>query len=183
MSLKQTLALLPTPTEQDGSRNSTAPPSQANRNTPGLASTLALLPTPSASLANYDERPETWLARAEQLKAKHGNGNGAGMPLGIAVKLLPTPTSASYQQGGTAAEQTTIKRELGLLPSSGEPTSPPSDDGSGSTGLRLSPCFEEWMLGLPQGWSDPDCPLSAMEFRSRSPRSSAPTSSSERPSA
>ena len=31
-------------------------------------------------------------------------------------RLLPTPTSASYKQGGTAAEQTAIKRGLNLLP-------------------------------------------------------------------
>jgi hypothetical protein len=33
--------------------------------------------------------------------------------------------------------------------------------------LRLSPWFVEWMMGAPEGWSDPDCPLSATEFSSR----------------
>ncbi len=47
-----------------------------------------LLPTPCAMVPNDNERAETWLARAESLKAKHNNGNGAGMPLSIAVQLL-----------------------------------------------------------------------------------------------
>jgi DNA (cytosine-5)-methyltransferase 1 len=34
--------------------------------------------------------------------------------------------------------------------------------------VRLNPSFVEWMIGAPDGWSDPDCPLSATEFRSRS---------------
>ena len=52
----------------------------------------SLLPTPAAGMPNDGEDPESWMARAERLKEKHGNGNGAGMPLGIAVKMLPTPT-------------------------------------------------------------------------------------------
>jgi len=43
----------------------------------------------------------------------HGNG---GPDLRTVASELPTPTSASYRQGGTAAEQTKIKRGLGLLP-------------------------------------------------------------------
>ena len=56
-------------------------------------SSPALLPTPTAANRNDGEDPATWLARADRLKAKHGNGNGAGMPLAIAVQLLPTPSA------------------------------------------------------------------------------------------
>ena len=30
--------------------------------------------------------------------------------------------------------------------------------------MALNPSFVEWMMGAPDGWSDPDCPLSATEF-------------------
>ncbi len=46
---------------------------------------VKLLPTPNATLANYEEDPESWRARQVELKAKGINGNGAGLPLGIAV--------------------------------------------------------------------------------------------------
>jgi hypothetical protein len=49
----------------------------------------------------------------------------------------------------------------------GASTEEPSSDGAPSTVPRLNPWFVEWMLGAPQGWSDPDCPLSATEFKSR----------------
>ena len=54
---------------------------------------LALLPTPNASVSQDGEKPGTFLARREVVKAKGINGNGMGMPLTIAVQLLPTPTA------------------------------------------------------------------------------------------
>ena len=33
--------------------------------------------------------------------------------------------------------------------------------------MALNPSFVEWMMGAPDGWSDPDCPLSATEFSSK----------------
>lgn len=148
-----------------------------------LRGALKLLPTPAAGLHNYEESVESFTARQEKLKQKGINGNGAGMPLPIALKLLPTPTSASYQQGGTAAEETEIKRILGVLPSTGESTDRPSSDGSASTGLHLNPSFVEWMLGLPRRWSDPSCLLSATEFKSIWELQRANTSSSSSGSA
>lgn len=65
--------------------------------------------TPSASIANDGEDPLTWLARAEELKAKHVNGNGAGMPLTVQASLWLTPhgfanTDASGHEAGAAGE-------------------------------------------------------------------------------
>ena len=60
---------------------------------PNLETVMArMLPTPAACVANDGERPETWLARRERVKAKGINGNGMGMPLTIAAQLLPTTT-------------------------------------------------------------------------------------------
>ena len=41
------------------------------------------------------------------------------------------------------------------------------DYGLHLAGMALNPSFVEWMMGAPDGWSDPDCPLSATEFSSK----------------
>lgn len=80
------------------------------------------------------------------------------------VPLLPTFTGASYQQGGTAAESTAYKRILGEIPPTGASTPERSPDGKKSPAPLLNPCFVAWMQGMPDGWSDPNCRLTAMEF-------------------
>lgn len=239
-------ALLPTPVGQDG-KNATAP-SQANRNS--LPLTHALLPTPNASLQNYEEDTDQFLARREKLKERHGNGNGIGLPLGVAMRMLPTPAKADGERqsekygggnltlrgsllptphgmpkegqkrrpGPSGNELGVALRRATLLPtpttgdskqarnktsgrregsqhhsgttltdfayeSNGATTQEPSPDGSKSPAPLLSPYFVEWMLGLPAGWSDPDCPLSATEFKSRQASSSAGESSTTRQAA
>jgi hypothetical protein len=167
-----TLALLPTPTNQDGSNVAGA--SQERRNSPPLNALVRLLPTPDASVANYAEDPQEWQqARADILEEKHRNGNGHGTPLAIAVKLLPTPHGMPKE--GQARRPGPSGNELGRALSNGASTSPRSADGNTSTGqfpIRLWSGFVEWMLGAPQGWSDPDCLLSATEFKSKSATSS-----------
>ena len=119
-----------------------------------------------------------------------------GRMLEESVKLLPTPAvadsrntrnaTANEGRGSTGHAGTTLsdvayrwKQDV-ESPSTGETSSPQSDDGSRSSDLHLSPWFVEWMMGLPEGWSDPDCQLSATEFRSRSGFSSGGTCSSGR---
>lgn len=159
------------------------PPSQAARNSPPL--THALLPTPNASLQNYEEDTDQFLARREKLKERHGNGNGIGLPLGVAMRMLPTPTTGDSKQ---ARNKTSGRREGSqhhdrttltdfAYETSGASTREPSPDGSKSPAPLLSPYFVEWMLGLPAGWSDPDCPLSATAFSSKRGSSSADASS------
>jgi hypothetical protein len=92
------------------------------------------------------------------------------------IELLPTP-SAALQGGNGFRIDPPIETPAGVWEFLGAPTNPPSTDGSTSTGLRLSPWFVEWMMGAPEGWSDPDCPLSATEFRSRWASSPDATSS------
>lgn len=136
--LANEIALLPTPTASTGG-DGERPDGVRKLLEPELR---RLLPTPNASLQNYEEDTEQFLARREKLKERHRNGNGIGLPLGVATRL-------------------------------GEPTPEPSPDGKKSPAPLLNPCFVEWMLGLPEGWSDPDCPLSATEFKSRLASSSA----------
>jgi hypothetical protein len=104
----------------------------------------------------------------------------------MAIVLLPTPSTKHESRGhrldGTLYSPTSGTTLLdAAYQSLGVHTSPQYDAGPGSSaGLTLNPCFVEWMMGLPAGWSDPACPLSATEFLSRQPGSAAGGSSSVR---
>ena len=141
-----------------------------------------LLPTPSAEFTDIPDR-RTFLDRRERERAKGRNGNGFGLTLPMALTLLPTPTTMVGSRGRrldgtpyTPTSGTTLTDAL--YESAGVHTSPLSTDGKRSSAdLVLNPSFVEWMMGAPDGWSDPDCPLSATEFSSRQAGSSAEGSS------
>lgn len=94
------------------------------------------------------------------------------------VKLLPTPRERDHKGRGFEDGLVNTLERVAVSPSNGESSDPQSTGGLASKGLHLSPWFVEWMMGAPEGWSDPDCPLSATEFRSRSATSPDATSSS-----
>jgi hypothetical protein len=155
-----------------------------------LANELALLPTPTAWLGRRISHStgdaERWHnpARSNELSDFMAH-----------LRLLPTPVANDDNKspeahmamkrrlpGGERTQITSLAvlaRASFRQPSNGASTKPPSDAGRPSPAPRLNPSFVEWMLGAPAGWSDPGCLLSAMEFKSRSASSSAPTSSSE----
>lgn len=169
------LPLLPTPmAEMKGPASKRGANAQGG---PSLREALRLLPTP----AEADSR-NTRNATANDGEGSTGHPGSTLSDVAHrwkeAVKLLPTPHGMPKQgqkrRPGPSGNE--LGHALGSL-SSGEITSPPSDDGSKSTALRLSPWFVEWMLGAPQGWSDPDCQLSATAFSARSDSSPASTSS------
>lgn len=85
------------------------------------------------------------------------------------MRLLPTPHGMAKE--GQERRPGPTGNELGRA-LTGRSTSPPSDAGSKSSAPRLNPSFVEWMIGAPDGWSDPACPLSATEFLCRPPTSS-----------
>lgn len=174
--------LLPTPTAWLGRRSSHAIGNAERWHNPARSNelsdfmdTLRLLPTPTATPYGNNQSPS--------------EGAAVRPALDGLVKLLPTPTKgegkgarsstaparseSSEFTPGTTLTDLAFQWEL-----SGVSTSPPSDAGKRSPEMLLRPCFVEWMLGLPDGWSDPDSPLSATEFKSRSDASPASTSSS-----
>lgn len=126
-----------------------------------FASVSGLWPTPAASVPNLGERPETWLARAERLKAKHNNGNGAGMPLSIAVQMWPTPRSTDGSHGGRvtpkkgrnggnlveAVAKATFPTGKGRKPNNHTAQLPEVAGGT------LNPEWVEWLMAWPIGWS------------------------------
>jgi hypothetical protein len=149
------LSLLPTPSateygnNQSPSPNAAIRPSQEMRNTPGLPTTLRMLRTPTAAPHNQP-------------------GANGGENRKELVQLLPSPMAADATRGSTTYGRGNPMLRGALLESSGPNTSPPSADGNTpSDGLLENPCFREWLLGAPEGWSDPDCPLSVTEFRSK----------------
>jgi hypothetical protein len=133
-----------------------------------LEHTLKLLPTPTATEYGHNKGLNP---RAEKRPSLAG-----------LTKLLPTPTAADGQRMSKNYGRGNLT-VVGAVGSTGPSTDQPSSAGKTSTVLRLSPSFVEWMIGAPAGWSDPDCPLSATEFRSKSEGSPAPTSSSSKPDA
>ena len=123
-----------------------------------LPTMLALLPTPRAS-----ER------HTREATIAAGIDRGESLPSAVA-KLLPTPAAVEYgnnqQESPGAAVRPALPYLVRALPSRGR-MDQQSSGGKPSSGLRLSPWFVEWMIGAPAGWSDPDCPLSATEFKSK----------------
>jgi hypothetical protein len=79
-----------------------------------LALTAAQWPTPNATASNDGESPETWQARADQLKEKHTNGNGAGMPLAIAAQLWATPRASENENRQTKPTPSQLAGEHGM---------------------------------------------------------------------
>jgi hypothetical protein len=104
-----------------------------------------LWPTPAASVAQWGERPETWLARREEIKAKKINGNGMGMPLTIAVQMWPTPNAGDYKAGMSNSpnrQQSSLPRTVGIV----------EGVSSGKRG-GLNPTWVEWLMGFPLKWT------------------------------
>lgn len=174
-SVTGSLPLLPTPTASDGNKDSKRY-GKGNLKLSGAVETL--LPTPRAT--DGHQGPGSRRSSDEWRPA-----------LGEAINLLPTPVEgdSTNSRSATAPRRAGSKFEPGTTLSdvafewSGGTTVQRSGGGKPSTGLRLSPWFVEWMIGAPAGWSDPACPLSATEFRSRLGISPAPSSGSSRPSA
>jgi hypothetical protein len=149
------LSLLPTPSATEYGNNQSPSPNAAVR--PSLPGVLKPLSTP----VEQDGKNAT--APSQQARKTPG--------LPTALRLLRTPIAAPHNQPGANGGENR-KELVSLLESSGPSTSPPSGDGSApSDGLLENPCFREWLLGAPAGWSDPDYPLSATEFKSRPPTS------------
>ena len=151
-------SLLGTPTARDGrSDGSQNVPSRKGR---GSSLMKSLLPTPAS-------------ADGERQSITYARGNPT-----LKGGLLPTPQRQwdarnetanrsnpdSPHASGTTPADFAVKHEA----ASGATTPQPFTDGKqSSAGQRLSPWFVEWMMGAPPGFTDPDCQLSAMEFKSK----------------
>lgn len=175
--LNAVVRLLPTPMRGDGERGPNSKQGMRAEGNPNLPEAIKLLPTP----AEADSR-NTRNATANDGEGSTGHSGTTLSDVAHRwkeeVQLLPTPRAAVDKEHGPNGQHWAELRATVESLSTGEISSPPSDDGNRSSDLRLSPWFVEWMMGMPEGWSDPDCPLSAMEFSARSGFSPASTSPS-----
>jgi hypothetical protein len=191
--------LLPTPAQRDW--KGANPNRYKGHDLPGaLLGDLAqvskagwqLLPTPTANDDN--KSPEAHM----RMKARMPDGPRKRITsLAVLARaefrqpLLPTPGAwlgrrpenamadpereASRDHWGTRGKRSWELPDALESLSLGASTSQPFAAGKTSSGgLRLNPSFVEWMMGLPQGWSNPALPLSAMEFSCRLAGSAGP---------
>ena len=124
--------------------------SERRRNSPCLSSQV-MWPTVAAMMPNDSEDPHKWLARAEQLKAKHNNGNGAGMPLAVAVKLSQWPTARSCSAQWATITSDAVEKASERFPNL--ETVIAQTEAENAIGLALNPAWVEMLMGFPAGWT------------------------------
>jgi DNA (cytosine-5)-methyltransferase 1 len=119
-------------------------------------------------LAGWEHR---WLCEVDQWRRELLGIRWPGVPIIGDVRAVgadSVPRVELIAGGFPCKGASTAGKRTGLA-------HPQSAAGSRFTDLRLSPSFVEWMIGAPDGWSDPDCRLSATEFKSSSDDSLANT--------
>lgn len=145
------VALMPTPKASDGPHGG-----PGMRNGRGGADALPgivhLLPTPAVNDMGAGKTPPQWDEWTDRMRTEHGNGNGHGKSLSIeAQRLLPTPTTSDARDAvvdfGPYTEA--VARWEPII---GRPAPAPTRPDGSNGNHRLSPVFEEWMMGLPEGW-------------------------------
>lgn len=122
VALPHAIAMLPTPTTQDGKNN--AGPSQFERNTKPLNVEAVLLPTTTAS---------DW---------KGANRSGSGSASSRSISTVVEQLDWGRFEAAVRRWEITLGREAP------PPTKPDGKEGA----HRLSSRFTEWMMGVPEGW-------------------------------
>ena len=137
------IQLWPTPTANDAG-NATAPPSQALRHTPGLATQVARAwPTPTANGEILSKTPTPGMAH------RVGRKGFSNILEAVARELWPTPRAGDGPKGGP--NQRGSSGDL-MLPSAVQ----------GPVPGQLNPAWVEILQGLPVGWTDLDVPNDAL---------------------
>ena len=161
--------LLPTPRATDGTHG--GPNQRGSSGDLMLPSAVAkLLPTPAVNDMGAGKTVGDWDAWTDRMKAEHGNGNGHGASLHIeALRLLPTPgvadsTGGHESRSGDRSDELLLKGiakydQWGDYAAAiarqeqafGRPAPDPTETAP-KGGRRLSCRFDEWLMGLPDGW-------------------------------
>lgn len=95
LSLPEAAKIWPSPNNGEALRGSDAQADRQGGMT--LTGASSLWASPSSSMPNDVESPESWLARAAEVEAKHSNGNGMGMPIAVQAMLWATPAARDYR--------------------------------------------------------------------------------------
>jgi hypothetical protein len=150
-----------TPKATDADRGGRCDLLQQARGNESPSGHFGMWPTPDASVAQFGEKPNTWLARREREKLKGQNGNGMGMPLTIAVQIWPTPTARDGRTLKGARDRPNRTGGASLAHTMIE---------AGHTSGHLNPEWVEWLMGFPIGWTD--CGPSETRSSRKSPNGS-----------
>lgn len=123
-----------------GLRNGTAYPRQpaVPRTSAIVSFSSGLLPTPVASDTRNGQVSEATMGKNSR-------------PLREVALRLPTPTARDHRASGTVHNWT---KESGRNPGTTLTDAVVRTDGPTCGGMRLSPSFVEWMMGLPIGWTE-----------------------------
>lgn len=158
--------MLPTPAARDWKGHG---PADMDRKSPSLSAVSRLLPTPAVNDMGAGKTVEAWDEWTAKMQAAHGNGNGHGASLHVeALRLLPTPRTANNEnrqsegyggKDGNFHGLITGQSEWGDYAAAiarqeqafGRPAPDPTETAP-KGGRRLSCRFDEWLMGLPDGW-------------------------------
>lgn len=111
-------------------------------------------PTPNASALNEHETPESFLARAETLKAKGYNGNGASMPLGVTAKQWATHRAGVHGTPGSGSRHPTIESQWAAA--TAHDGRRPGLDTKSTQGANLSRDAALWATPSARDWKSDD---------------------------
>ena len=130
---------------------------------------VRLLPTPAVNDMGAGKTVEAWDEWTAKMQAAHGNGNGHGASLHVeALRLLPTPRTANNENRQSEGYGGKDGNFHGLITGQsswgdyaaaiarqeqafGRPAPDPTETAP-KGGRRLSCRFDEWLMGLPDGW-------------------------------
>jgi hypothetical protein len=115
-----------------------------------LESHAAVQPTPRTITGGVESA-----GRKKELRGKANGGD-----LQAATERWPTATSTDSRSSSGRnpdwGHRETLTDAARSFPQ-GQPTSTPGEPSSSAT-RRLNPCFVEWLMGWPIGWTDCDSP-------------------------
>ncbi len=107
----------------------------------GVLSGLGMLPTPRAS---PNENRQLYASPSQEAGVR-------GMSLAVSANLLATPTARDWRSGKASAQT----HSRGARPLGEQIVAVEVDSaGGGEITGYLNPSFVEWMMGLPDGWTD-----------------------------
>jgi DNA (cytosine-5)-methyltransferase 1 len=154
--------LLPTPPANDSASSPAAhlrkKPGRSRVTSLAIITEHRLLPTPvardtksgkvSSGVMNRNSRPLPDVIETELLptpRASDGTNGGPSMRGSSGDLMLPSAVLVMQERWGPYAAVISRWEQVLSRPAP-EPVAP------GRTGMRLSPAFVEWMMGLPDGW-------------------------------
>jgi DNA (cytosine-5)-methyltransferase 1 len=127
--------------------NSPSTPAQKCPDAGTLTSTMSAPPNP---MSTDDSGERSWATPSAHERTQEPRKVDHGIQLANQTEAWATPTSRDHKDGADPSANVPTNSLLGRqAPRATGPVSP-----SGSGPRRLNPAFVEWLMGLPQEWTD-----------------------------